>query len=164
MNPAETQPAAPRQKSIWPMFVAGLLLIVLFYGVGLFLRSMTGRTIQDEEVIRAKERAAILAKVRMEATTQTTTYAWVDRAKGIVRVPVDRAMELAVARLSSKGQPHAAYPVDPHMVLESAVKPGGFSAAQPGAPPFSAPEPVASEPEAPAPSDAAPATEEPSPQ
>lgn len=164
MNPAETQHAATRQKSIWPMFVIGLLLMVFFYGAGLLLRSMTGHTIQDEEAIRSKERAAILAKVRMEATSQTTTYAWVDRAKGIVRVPVDRAMELAVARLSAKGEPHAAYPVDPNMALESAVKPGGFSAPQPVAPPFSAPEPAVSAPEAPAPAEAAPTTEEGSPQ
>ena len=165
MNPAETQPAATRQKSIWPMFIGGLILIVLFYGVGLLLRSMTSRTIQDEEAIRAKERVAILAKVRMEASSQTTTYAWIDRAKGIVRVPVDRAVELAVTKLSAKGQPHAAYAMDPKMALESAVKPGGLAAPQPPIPPFSAPEPAA--PAAPAPEaqpETPPATEAPSPQ
>ena len=41
--------------------------------------------------------------------TQLKTYGWVDREKGIVRIPINRAMELAIERnlLPSAGAPPA---------------------------------------------------------
>lgn len=42
-----------------------------------------------------------LAQLRVEENETLTTYGWVDRSKGIVRIPVERALEL-VAR---KGLP-----------------------------------------------------------
>ena len=79
-----------------------------------------------------------------------TGYGWADQAKGTVRIPLDRAMEMAVAKLSAQGEPRPAYPIDPNVPLGSAVKPGGLAAAQPTPPPFTAP--AASEP-APAPAE-----------
>jgi hypothetical protein len=43
-----------------------------------------------------------LAKLRREETEWLNTYGWVDRAQGVVRIPIERAMELTAAR----GIPH----------------------------------------------------------
>lgn len=41
---------------------------------------------------------ADLARFRAEEETKLTTYGWVDRKAGVVRIPVARAMELMAAR------------------------------------------------------------------
>jgi hypothetical protein len=130
---------APREKSIWPMFIGAFVLFALFaLGVQWMLRSGDPASF-DEEAIRAKERYDILAKIQEENKALTTGYGWADQAKGTVRIPLDRAMELAVAKLSAQGEPRPAYPVDPNVPLGSAIKPGGLAAAQPTPPPFNAP-------------------------
>ena len=156
MNPATTQPAAPREKSVWPMFVGAFVLFVLFAAFVLWMLRSGDVASYDEEAIRAKERYEILAKVQEENNNLTSGYAWADQAKGTVRIPLAQAMELAVTKLSAQGEPRPAYPIDPNAPLGSALKPGGLAAPQPTPPPFGAPpEP------APAPVTAAPAAEPP---
>lgn len=128
-----------REKSIWPMFLGAFVLFALFAAAVQWMVSSGDRESFDEEAIRAKQRYEILAKVQEENKTLTASYAWADQAKGTVRIPVDRAMELTLARLGSQGDPRPAYPVDPASVLGSAVKPGGFAVPQPTPPPFNAP-------------------------
>jgi hypothetical protein len=154
MNPAPHSPA-PREKSIWPMFAGAFVLFALFaLGVVWMLRS-GDKASYDEEAIRAKERSDILAKIQEENKALTTGYGWADQAKGTVRIPLDRAMELTVANLAAQGEPRPANPIDLTIPLGSAVKPGGLAAAQPTPPPFNAPAPTAP---------AAPATEAPTPE
>ena len=45
---------------------------------------------------RAKERADALRDLNAANIDALKTYGWVDQAKGIVRLPVDRAMELTI--------------------------------------------------------------------
>ena len=134
---------APREKSIWPMFTGSFVLFALFAGFVFWMLRSGDPGSFDEEAIRAKERYDILAKVQEENKDLTTAYGWVDQAKGTVRIPTDRAMAMAVAKLSAQGGPRPAYPIDLNVPLGSAVKPGGFAAAQPTPPPFNAPTPVA---------------------
>ena len=142
---------APREKSIWPMFIGAFVLFALFaLGVQWMLGSGDPESF-DEEATRAKQRYEILAKIDEENKNLTTGYAWVDQAKGTVRVPLDRAMELTVAKLAAQGEPRPAYPVDPNVPLGSAVKPGGLAVAQPTPPPFNAPAATQPAPAAPAP-------------
>ncbi|NDC74258.1 hypothetical protein EBZ70_02955 [bacterium] len=42
------------------------------------------------------ERKAALAELRGKEQTAATTYGWVDKDKGIVRLPLERAVELIV--------------------------------------------------------------------
>lgn len=147
MDPA-TDKTAPREKSIWPMFAGTFVLFALFAGFVFWMLRSGDPGSFDEEAIRAKERYDILAKVQEENKGLTTGYGWADQAKGTVRIPTDRAMAMAVAKLSAQGEPRPAYPIDPNIPLGSVVKPGGFAAAQPTPPPFNAPTPVAA-PEAP---------------
>lgn len=50
----------------------------------------------------AEGRAKALAELRQKELAQATTYGWVDQSKGVVRLPLDRAMELTVRDLSRK--------------------------------------------------------------
>lgn len=47
-------------------------------------------------------RAARLAELRGKELTASTSYAWVDQSAGIVRLPIDRAMDLVVAEQGAK--------------------------------------------------------------
>lgn len=133
-----TLPAPRREKSIWPMFVGTFVLFLLFAVVVQYMVSSVDRSAFDEEAIRAKQRQEILAKVTEENAKLTNGYGWADQAKGMIRIPIDRAMELTVARLSAQGEPRAAGPIDPATSQGSALKPGGFAAPQPTPPPFEA--------------------------
>lgn len=132
--------ADPRKKSIWPMFFGTLAMFALFAVAGRSLLSIGNRGLVDEETVRAKERREILSKVNLDNAGLTTGYAWVDRDKGIVRIPLDRAVELTTARLAARGAPEPAGPIDPSTVLESIVKPGGLAVPAPTPPPFAAPQ------------------------
>jgi len=46
---------------------------------------------------RAALRTKNLAELRGEETKAMTTYGWVDQSKGIVRLTVDRAVQLTIA-------------------------------------------------------------------
>src|SRR5438874_9708544 len=59
------------------------------------------------EELRAKKRMENLKTVRDEAAKALATYGWIDKNKGIAHIPIDRAMELAVADLPRKNHPHA---------------------------------------------------------
>lgn len=49
-----------------------------------------------------------LMELRAGQQHNLTTYGWVDRDKGIVRIPIDRAIELTVQELASGAAPSAA--------------------------------------------------------
>jgi hypothetical protein len=49
----------------------------------------------------AEGRAERLAQLRARETDMLSTYSWVDQQAGVVRVPVDRAIELVVAEQRS---------------------------------------------------------------
>jgi hypothetical protein len=141
MDPAMHN-TAPREKSSWPMFTGSFVLFALFAGFVFWMLRSGDPGSFDEEAIRAKERYDILAKVQEENKNLTSGYGWADQAKGTVRIPLDRALEMAVAKLSAQSEPRPAYPIDPNLPLGSAVKPGGLAAAQPTPPPFNAPAPA----------------------
>jgi len=46
-------------------------------------------------------RKAYLNELREKQQKQLTTYAWVDQAKGVVRLPIERAMELTVQEINA---------------------------------------------------------------
>lgn len=159
MDPATTTAAAPRERSIWPMFTGAMVLFVLFGAVVLWMLGSADREAISEEAQRAKQRYEILAQVRQDNEDLLSSYGWVDREHGIVRIPLDEAMALAVTRL--QGEPRPAYPIDPTIPLGAALRPGGYAAPQPTPPPFAAP--PAPEPEAAAPAEAGEPEGEPSP-
>jgi hypothetical protein len=87
--------------------------VVLLFGVfGLFVWVVIGASQRGDtyEAKRATARAEKLKTLREEANKALTTYGWVDKAKGVTRIPIDRAMELTLADLVGK-KPAPANPV-----------------------------------------------------
>lgn len=81
--------------------VFGLLVWVIF---GIMPRG------DDYEQKRAKARMEKLEQLHKETTAALTSYAWVDKNKGTVRIPIEQAMPLTIAELAAK-KPTAAYPI-----------------------------------------------------
>lgn len=121
------------------MFVGAFVIFAVFAVFVQWMVSSGDRASFDEEAIRSKERYEILRKINEENAGLTTGYAWADRAKGTVRIPLDRAVEMAAAKLSAQGEPKPAGAIDPNVPHASAVKPGGLAAPQPTPPLFNAP-------------------------
>src|SRR2546430_6564553 len=124
-----TQSSAP--FSTW---VGVVLLFALF---GAIVVAVIGPSPRGDsyEKMRAETRAKKLKDARDEESKALTTYAWVDKNKGTVRLPIDRAMELTVADLANK-KPAAANPI---AAPESSAAPGGAAAASPA--PTASPQP-----------------------
>jgi hypothetical protein len=97
------------RKSVWPMFIAGLGMIALFWGATELIRSWIP-TGSNEEEVRAAERIKNIQELRETDRKELEGYSWVDKDKGLVRIPIERAMDLEVAVLNQK-KPTKAYPV-----------------------------------------------------
>lgn len=48
------------------------------------------------------ERKALLAELKGKSFTSATTYGWVDKEKGVIRIPVERAIELTIKEYEKK--------------------------------------------------------------
>jgi hypothetical protein len=108
---AETQSAHRIAYSRAP-FSTWLGVVCLFVLFGLIVLAIIGpspRT-SDYEETRAKKRTERLKTLHKESQKELTTYAWVDKAKGVARIPIDRAMEVTVADLAQK-KPAPAGPI-----------------------------------------------------
>jgi len=86
-----------------------VLLFALFGVIVLAIIGPSPRGSNYEET-RAKKRVENLKTLREEADKALTTYGWIDKNKGVARIPVERAMELTVAELA-KQKPAPAGPI-----------------------------------------------------
>jgi hypothetical protein len=98
-------------KSSVPFLITGLVMVLLFCGFVLLL-VWQGQSIPNVDELKAQTRAKNLADLNGENQKILTQYHWVDKSKGVVGIPIDRAMELVLAQLQST-QPHPAGPVNP---------------------------------------------------
>lgn len=74
-----------------------IALIAAIAGLAIFLYFINAPKPLNFEIIN--ERKARLADVNAKQNELITQYAWVDQAKGIVRIPVERSMQLTVEEL-----------------------------------------------------------------
>jgi hypothetical protein len=112
-------------------FSTWLGIVCLFVLFGLIVLAVIGpspRT-SDYEETRAKKRMERLKTLHEESQKELTTYAWVDKSKGVARIPIDRAMELTVADLAQKKP----VPAGPIVAPAAQAAPAGASPA-PAAP------------------------------
>jgi hypothetical protein len=123
-------------------------VVLLFALFGVIVLAIIGPMPRgsDYEEKRAKERMEKLKTVHEDAEKALNTYAWIDKAKGVVQVPISRAMELTVAQLA--GQKPA--PAGPIAAPQEQVAPAPGSPAPAASPKAGAAQPAAS-PAAPAP-------------
>ena len=120
-NPEQFQSPAP--FSTW---VGVVLLFALFGAIVVAVIGPAPRG-DNYEQMRAEARAKKLKDARDEESKALTSYAWIDKNKGTVRLPIERAIELTVADLANK-KPAAAYAI---ATPESSAAPGGAAAASP---------------------------------
>jgi hypothetical protein len=128
---AETQSAHSIAYTRAP-FSTWLGIVCLFVLFGLIVLAVIGpspRT-SDYEEARAKKRMEKLKALREETQKDLTTYAWVDKNKGVARIPIDRAMEVTVADLAQKKPA----PAGPIATPAAQTAPAGASPAAPAAP------------------------------
>jgi uncharacterized protein (DUF58 family) len=92
--------------SVW----FGIVLLFAFFGVIVLAIIGPSPRTSDYEETRAKKRVENLKTLREEAGKALTTYGWVDKNKGVARIPIERAMELTVADLA-KQKPAPAGPI-----------------------------------------------------
>lgn len=88
----------------------GVVLLFAFFGLlALVVISLSPRGNSYEEK-RAKVRVEKLMAAHEENMKALTTYAWVDKTKGVVRIPISEAMQLTVVELAQKA-PAPANPI-----------------------------------------------------
>ena len=129
-NPEQFQSPAP--FSTW---VGVVLLFALFGVIAVALIGPTPRG-DSYEKMRAEARMKKLKDARDEDSKALSGYAWIDKNKGTVRLPIDRAMELMVADLANK-KPATAYAI---AAPEASAAPGGAAAASPAPSPAPSPQ------------------------
>ena len=128
---ADTQSARSIAYTRAP-FSTWLGIVCLFVLFGLIVLAVIGpspRT-SDYEETRAKKRMEKLKTLHEESQKELTTYAWVDKNKGVARIPIDRAMEVTVADLSQKKPA----PAGPIATPPAQTAPAGASPAAPAVP------------------------------
>jgi hypothetical protein len=133
-----------RSRPLLLVLTGGFLLLLLFV---IAVKLLTGLApAPDEDAARAAERAKAHQELEAENAQKLQNYAWVDKAKGSVQIPIARAIELAIVELNSK-QPTAAGPIAtpaPSPAASPAASPAGQPAASPAASPPASPAPAPS--------------------
>jgi hypothetical protein len=106
-----TTPPTPERAPI--SFGAWLGIVLLFLVFGIFVLVLVAATPHGDnyEAKRAEAREKKLNDARNAATGELSSYAWVDKGKGIARIPIDRAMQLTLRDLASK-KPAPANPIE----------------------------------------------------
>jgi hypothetical protein len=123
-------------------FSTWLGIVCLFVLFGLIVLAVIGpspRT-SDYEETRAKKRIEKLKALHEESQKELTTYAWVDKNKGVARIPIDNAMELTVAELAQK-KPAPAGPIATPATQPAAISSSPAEAAAKASPPSGAAQP-----------------------
>lgn len=100
------QTQSPAPFSTW----FGVVLLMFLFGA--IVVAVVGPTPRGDtyEQQRAQNREQKLKALRDEDAKALTGYAWIDKTKGSVRIPIERAMQLTVAELANK-KPTAAGPI-----------------------------------------------------
>jgi hypothetical protein len=103
----QTSERAPISFGAW----LGIVLLFLFFGIFVLVLVAATPHGNTYEAKRAKAREKKLNDARNAAAQELKSYAWVDKGKGIARIPIDRAMELTLHDLASK-KPAPANPIE----------------------------------------------------
>jgi hypothetical protein len=123
----------------------GVVLLFAVFGMLAFVALKASPRGDNYEEKRAKTRAEKYDAAQKEYFTALTTYGWVDKAKGVARIPVNDAMRLTLAELANK-KPTAAGPIVVAQATQSSPAPS--AATSPG----TSPSPAASASPSPSPS------------
>lgn len=124
-------------------------IVLLFAFFALLVWAVMGAMPRGDqyEAKRATARAEKLKTAREEWNGSLHGYAWADKAKGTVRVPIERAMELTLTDLAQK-RPAPANPIAPADIAQpgpqttAPVAPSPAAVAPPEAQPTASPKAI----------------------
>jgi hypothetical protein len=134
-------------------FSTWLGVVLLFALFGVIVLAVIGPAPRgdDYEQKRAKAREEKLKTAREEDAKALTSYAWIDKNKGVARIPVARAMELTLVELAQK-KPEPAGPIaTPEPAAPGAATGAPAPPAAPTPAPSGSPAPTQSPPGSPTP-------------
>lgn len=106
-----------KPKPLWPIFIGGIVLILLFVIVAKLLTALSPEA-APEDAARIAERTKAHEDLLAENKQKLETYAWVDKAKGSVQIPISQAMTMTMAELNQR-PPAPAGPVNPPAAPET---------------------------------------------
>ena len=133
MAATESLRQVAQARAPWSVWLGIVLLFALFGVIVLAIIGPAPRG-SDYEEARAKKRVENLKTVREEADKALTTYGWIDKTKGLARIPIERAMELTVADLA-KQKPAPAGPIATPEAQATASAPATATSPAPAASP-----------------------------
>jgi hypothetical protein len=110
------------------VIITGLVMMLLFVGLAILLVSQR-ENIPTVDEQTAEVRLKNLAELNAENQRVLTQYHWIDKNKGVVGIPINRAMDLIVAQLQAN-KPHAAGPINPPAAAPVAASPAPSPTAQ----------------------------------
>jgi phage tail sheath protein FI len=94
-------PVEPRKASFGLTFLLGALVFCLFIALASWWLRLTPAPESYDET-RAAKRAKNLSDLHVTESQQLKNYAWVDKDKGLVRIPLERALALVLPELQAR--------------------------------------------------------------
>src|SRR2546429_8398915 len=94
----QTPERAPISFGAW----LGIVLLFLFFGIFVLVLVAATPHGNTYEVKRAEAREKKLNDAHNAAIRELNSYAWVDKGKGIARIPIDRAMRSEERRVGKE--------------------------------------------------------------
>src|SRR5947208_3325536 len=128
----QTPEHAPISFGAW----LGIVLLLLFFGIFVLVLVAATPHGNSYEAKRAKARDEKLKTTRDTAIKELNSYAWVDKGKGVARIPIDRAMQLTLRDLASKK------PAPANAIEAASSSPPAASPAAASPPPAVSPNPT----------------------
>lgn len=123
---------SPQPRRLWPIILIGFALI-FFFAIAVKALFLAAPPAPEEDAARAAERAKALEDLRKENDQKLNNYAWADKTKGQVQIPIQQAIELTIVELNSR-PPAPAGPIAtpaPAAPAAPAAQPAASPAAQP---------------------------------
>src|SRR5437763_14226779 len=115
-------PQTPERSPISFGAWLGIVLLFLFFGIFVLVLVAATPHGNNYEAKRAEAREKKLHDARNAAAQELNSYGWVDKGKGVARIPIDRAMELTLRDLASK-KPEPANPIATPAEAQAATTP-----------------------------------------
>jgi hypothetical protein len=98
MNPEQANRASGAAVAL----IIGSLVFIVLTAAARFLSSAP-----DIDADSGAKRSETLAKIRATETTNLNQVAWIDQARGVVRLPIDSAIQLTVQAWQDPAQARA---------------------------------------------------------
>jgi hypothetical protein len=92
--------ASPSNFWLTTLAVVGVIVIFALILVVAYLPQAPAPLAEGAKT--PEQRKTILVEHRAKETKASTGYTWIDQSKGVVQLPIDRAMQLTIQELNAK--------------------------------------------------------------